>query len=75
MGRPGSPPLAGSLGHLRRAVSGRPEDVHQDVQQASRLRFVLGWAGDGEDADQAGCDIFGGDVGAEVARRAAGVGA
>jgi hypothetical protein len=32
-----------------------------------------GFADDGEDADQAGGDVLGADVGAEVARRAAGV--
>jgi hypothetical protein len=31
------------------------------------LRVLLGFAGDGEDADQAGGDVLGADVGAEVA--------
>jgi hypothetical protein len=33
---------------------------------------VFGLAGHGEDADEAGSDVFGGDVGAELAGRAAG---
>jgi hypothetical protein len=35
--------------------------------------LVLGRLCDGEDAEEAGGDVFGGDVGAKVARGAAGV--
>jgi hypothetical protein len=56
---------------------GRPggglEAVHEEVQQATGLGFMLGPGGDGEDADERVGDVFGGDVGAEVARRAASV--
>jgi hypothetical protein len=42
----------------------RSEAVHQDVQQAACPGVVFGRAGHGEDADEAGSDVFGGDVGA-----------
>ena len=51
----------------------RSEAVHQDVQQAACPGVVFGRMGHGEDADEAGSDVLGGDVGAEFARRAAGV--
>jgi hypothetical protein len=51
----------------------RPEAVHQEVQQATGLGFMLGPGGHGEDADEGGGDVFGGDVAAQVACRAAGV--
>ena len=47
----------------------RSEAVHQDVQQAACPGVVFGRVGHGEDADEAGSDVFGGDVGAEFARK------
>lgn len=52
---------------------GGPEAVHQKVEQATGPGFMLVPGGHGEDADEGRGDVFGGDVGAEVARRATGV--
>jgi|HubBroStandDraft_1064217.scaffolds.fasta_scaffold05741_4 hypothetical protein len=49
------------------------EAVHQNVQQPACPGVVLGRAGHGEDTDEAGSDVFGGDIGAQLARRAAGI--
>lgn len=57
----------------RRGGSGwGSEAVHQDVEKATCPGTVVGLGGHGEDVDEAGSDVFGGDVGAELARRTAG---
>jgi hypothetical protein len=64
-----TPPATPSLGR----PGGGPEAVHQEVAQATGLGFMLGPGGHGEDADEGGGDVVGGDVAAQVTRRAAGV--
>ena len=50
-----------------------PQAAHEEVQRAAGLGVLPGFAGHGKDADQAGGDVLGADVGAQVAGGAAGV--
>jgi DNA-binding MarR family transcriptional regulator len=71
---PGRPRERGRRLLLIAALGGRgPQAVHEKVQQPARLGVLPGFAGHGGDADQAGGDVLGGDIGAQVAGGAAGV--